>query len=69
MKTNSDKYHLTVSSNDVTKIQIGDFPIKSSSSEKFLGVNFNSKLNFDSHVKHLTISHIKLVKHQELLLQ
>lgn len=69
MKTNSDKYHLTVSSNDVTKIQIGDFPIKSSSSEKFLDVNFNSKLNFDSHVKHLTISHIKLVKHQGLLPQ
>ena len=28
MKTKEDKYHLTVSSNKLTEIQIGDFSIK-----------------------------------------
>ena len=53
MKSNSDKCHLIVSTNDTTEIQIGDFVIKSSSTEKLLGVNIDCKLNFDSHVKHL----------------
>ena len=53
MKSNSDKCHLIVSTNDTTEIQIGDFEIKSSSTEKLLGVTIDCKLNFDSHVKHL----------------
>ena len=53
MKSNSDKCHLIVSTNDTTEIQIGDFVIKSSSTEKLLGVTIDCKLNFDSHVKHL----------------
>ena len=53
MKSNSDKCHLIVSKNDTTEIQIGDSVIKSSSTEKLLGVNIDCKLNFDSHVKHL----------------
>ena len=53
MKSNSDKCRLIVSTNDTTEIQIGDFVIKSSSTEKLLGVNIDCKLNFDSHVKHL----------------
>ena len=53
MKSNSDKCHLIVSTNDTTEIQIGDSVIKSSSTEKLLGVNIDCKLNFDSHVKHL----------------
>ena len=53
MKSNSDKCHLIVSTNGTTEIQIGDSVIKSSSTEKVLGVNIDCKLNFDSHVKHL----------------
>ena len=47
MKTNEDKCHLIVSTNELTEIQRGDFTIKDSASEKLLGVNINSKLNFD----------------------
>ena len=53
MKGNKDKYHLIVSTNKLTEMQIGDFTIKNSPSEKSLGVNIDSKLNFDYHVKHL----------------
>ena len=51
MKTNEDKCHLIVSTNELTEIQIGDFSIKNSANEKLLGANINSKLNFDCHVK------------------
>ena len=55
MKTNDDKCHLIVSTNERTEIQIGDFSIKNrnSGSEKLLGVIIDSKLNFDSHVNYL----------------
>ena len=53
MKSNNDKCHLIVITNDIAEIQIGDFLIKSSSSEKLPGVDIGSKLNFDSHVNHL----------------
>ena len=53
MKSNSDKCHLIVSTNDTTEIQIEDSVIKSSNTEKLLGINIDCKLNFDSHVKHL----------------
>ena len=52
MKTNEDKCHLIVSTNELTEIQIGDFSIKNSANEKLLGVNIDSKLNFDCHVNH-----------------
>ena len=45
MKSNSDKCHLRVNTNDIAKIQIGDFSIKSTSSEKLLGVKIQGKLN------------------------
>ena len=53
MKTNADKCHLIVSTNELTEIQIGDFSINNSASEKLVGVNIDSKLNFDCHVNHL----------------
>ena len=53
MKANEDKCHLIVSTNELTEMQIGDFTIKNSASEKSLGVNIDSKLNFEYHVKHL----------------
>ena len=39
--------------NELTEFQIGDLSIKNSGCEKFLGVNIDSKLNFDSHINHL----------------
>ena len=53
MKTNKEKCHLIVSTNELTEIQIGDFSIKNSANEKLLGVNIDSKLNFDCHVNYL----------------
>ena len=53
MKTNDDKYNLIVSTNELTEIQIGEFLIKNSANEKLLGVNIDSKLNFDCHVNYL----------------
>ena len=47
------KCHLIGSTNELADIQIGDFSIKNSVSEKLLGVNIDSKLNFDCHVNHL----------------
>ena len=47
MKTNEDKSHLIVSTNELAEIQIGDFSIKKSASEKLLGVIIDSNLNFD----------------------
>ena len=52
VKTNEDKCHLIVNTNELTEIQIGDFSIKNSASEKLLGVNTDRKLNFDCHVNH-----------------
>ena len=53
MKTSEDNCHLIVSTDELTEIQIGDFSIKHSVSEKLLGVNIDSKLDFDCHVNHL----------------
>ena len=53
MKTKEDKCHLIASTIKLTEIQIGDFTIKNSASEKLLGVSIDSKLNFDCHVNHL----------------
>ena len=53
MKSNGDKCHLIVSTNDTAEIQIGEYLIKSSTNEKLLGVNIDRELTFDSHVSHL----------------
>ena len=53
MKTNEGNYPLIVSTNELTEFEIGDFSIKNSANEKLLGVNIDSKLNFDCHVNHL----------------
>ena len=60
MKANEDKCHLIVSTNELTEIQIGDFAIKNSASEKLLGVNINVKLN---HYVMLAIYAIKQIKY------
>ena len=53
METNEDKCHLIISTNEPNEIQIGDFSISNSASEKFLGINIDSKHNFDCHVNHI----------------
>ena len=53
MKTNEDKCHLIANTNELTDIQIGDYSVKNSGSEKLFGVNIGSKLNFACHVNHL----------------
>ena len=62
MKTNEDKCHSIVSTKELTEIQIGNFSIKNSANEKLLGVNINSKLNFDCHVNHLCNKANKKIK-------
>ena len=44
IKFNENKCHLIVSTNELVEIQIGDFTIKDSASEKLLGINIDSKL-------------------------
>ena len=49
-KGNPDKCHLLVSTNEKTKINIGEFSIENSGCEKLLGVKIDNKLTFDCHV-------------------
>ena len=49
MKSNPDKCHLLVSTNDNVKIRIGNFQIENTKREKFLGMQFDNKLYFDYH--------------------
>ena len=46
-KGNPDKCHLLVSTNEKTKINIGEFSIENSDCEKLLGVKIDNKLMFD----------------------
>ena len=51
-----------LSTNELTGIQIGNFSVKNSGSEKLLGVNIDSKLNLDCHVSHLCNKANKKIK-------
>ena len=53
MKSNADKCHLLVSTNETVKIQVGNYNIANSKCEKLLGINFDHNLNFDKHVSEL----------------
>ena len=50
MKANPDKCHLLTSSSGEVSICVDNYNIKSSKSEKFLGIKIDSKLNFNTHV-------------------
>ena len=50
LKSNPGKCHLLVSTNENTKINIGEFSIANSDCEKLLGVKIDNKLTFDCHV-------------------
>ena len=46
IKSNADKCHLLVSTNETVKIQMGNYNIANSKCEKLLGINFDHNLNF-----------------------
>ena len=52
MKSNADKCHLLVSTNESVKIT-RDFDINNSSCEKLSGVKFDNKISFDEHITNL----------------
>ena len=53
-KGNADKCHLLVNVNDEVSMKIGDFKIVNSECKKILGVKFDCKLTFNSHVSDLS---------------
>ena len=53
MKSNTDKCHLLVNTNESVKITIRDFDINSSRCEKLLGVKFDNNSSFDEHIADL----------------
>ena len=50
MKSNADKCHLLVSSNEKVTIKIGSHEIANTKLEKLLGVHLDSGLSFDYHI-------------------
>ena len=53
MKANADKCHLLLSAQKGLAANIGEVLIKSSDSEKLLGVTIDNKLNFEKHINNL----------------
>ena len=47
LKSNADKCHLFVSTNDRVSMNVDGFKIDKSDTEKLLGVKFDKKLTFD----------------------
>ena len=47
LKSNADKCHLLVSTNDRVSVNVDGFKIDKSDTEKLLGVKFDKKLTFD----------------------
>ena len=50
MKSNADKCHLLVSTNNAINIKIRNIDINNSTCKKLLGVRFDYKLTFDDHI-------------------
>ena len=48
MKGNTDKRHLTVTTDQPTEIRVGEYPTKNSTCEKLLAID--NTLNFNTHV-------------------
>ena len=53
MKSNADKCHLLVSSNEKVTIKLGSHEIANAKGEKLFGVHLDSGLSFDSHVSEI----------------
>ena len=53
MKSNPDKCHLLVSTNDNIAIKKGNFQIENTTREKLWGIQFDNKLSFDYHLSEI----------------
>ena len=53
MKSNADKCHLLTKSDSPVTVNIGDTSIKSSNSEKLLGITIDSQLTFEPHINQM----------------
>ena len=53
MKSNADKCHLLVCTNNAINIKIGNIDINNSTCNELLGVKFDYKLTFDDHISKL----------------
>ena len=53
MKSNAEKFHLLVSTNNAINIKIGNIDINNSTCEKLLGVKSDFKLIFEDHISEL----------------
>ena len=51
MQGSSGKCHLILSTDEPAKIQVGESLIKSTSCQKLLDIEIDSKLSFDKHIK------------------
>ena len=49
-KSNSDKCHVLLSSNEKVIVQVSEYEIEISKCEKLFGVKLEWKLNFDDHL-------------------
>ena len=50
MVAETDEYNCLVTRNDPVSIKVKVFDIKNSTEEKFIGVKFDKKLKFESHM-------------------
>ena len=53
LKSNADKCHLLISTNDRVSINVDRFKVDKSNTEILLGVKFDKKLTFDDHVSNI----------------
>ena len=53
LKSNADKCHLILSTDEPFSIKIDNEVIKNSNNRKLLGINLNNRLGFDSHVANI----------------
>lgn len=53
MRSNADKWHLLVSTNNTVNIKLGSVNFTNTNFEKLLGVKFEYKLTFNKHTSEL----------------
>ena len=54
MQANPDKFHLLLDDSDTNlSIKVNNYEIKNSNEEKLLGITFDNKLRFETHVTNL----------------
>ena len=53
LKANADKCHLILSTDETFSFNVDNEVIKSRNNEKLLGINFNNRLGFDTHITNI----------------